>query len=183
MTYDPTDPFSGGEKVPSLSWKGLPIGSLFILEISAPAKALQSRNFDTNLPDYWDPDKTRPKMSAVVNVRVLQGPHSVGEDRSIWAQIPSNLFVAIKEAQKAVDRRLEPGGILHLKFIGETPHEDKRKNPIKNYAARYTPPAMAQQSDPFTDQSSHQSPAASTPGMPSWGSTSQPATTGSKPAF
>jgi hypothetical protein len=152
MAYVPEydDPFAGGEKVPSLSWKDLPVGSTFTLEILEAAKSLQSTNFESGQPDYWDEEKTRPKMAAVINVRVLGGPHSVGEDRSIWAQIPSNMFIAIKEAQKAADARIAPGGTLHLRFTGTKPHENKRYSPIKQYEAKYVAPTGSTAPDPFT---------------------------------
>jgi hypothetical protein len=146
--YAANDPFSGGVRIPSLSWKALPIGSTFTLQVLEGAKLLQSRNFETNEPAYWDDEKQNPVMSAVVNVRVLTGPHSVGEDRSIWAQKPSDLFAAIAAAQQAAGTQIAPGGTLHLRFIGETPHKDKRYSPIKNYAAKYDPPTA---SDAFTE--------------------------------
>jgi hypothetical protein len=162
MAYRPEadDPLSGGEKIPSLSWKDLPIGSLFTCEVLEPAKSLQSRDFSTNELAYWDAEKTRPILSAVINVRVLSGPHSVGEDRSIWAQIPSNLFVALKEAQKAAECRIAPGGTLHLKFTGEVPHENPRFNKIKQYAAKYIPGTASTAPDPFAGQAA---PAAQAP--------------------
>ena len=154
MAYRPEadDPFSGGVKVPSLSWKDAPVGTIFSCEVLEPAKLLHSRNYETNQPDYWDPPaNTNPKMSAVINVLVLAGPHSVGEQRSIWAQRPSNLFAAIAQAQQDAGARIAPGGKLHLKFTGETPHQNKRNNPIKNYAAKYEPGQPAQP-DPFVGQ-------------------------------
>lgn len=159
MPYDPTDPFSY-EKIPALSWKDLPVGATFTLEILEPAKSLQSTNFATQQPDFWDAEKTRPKMAAVINVVVLAGPHSVGETRSVWAQIPSNLFIAIKDAQKAVEARLAAGGILHLKFMGTKPHENKNFSPIKQFVAKYEPPATTpQQHDPFAEQATPAAPA------------------------
>ena len=169
MAYQPdiNDPFYGGEKVPSLSWKGLPVGSTFTLEVLEEAKSLQSRNFETNALDYWDEEKQRPKMSAVLNVMVKAGPHSVGEMRSIWAQIPSNLFIALKEAQKVAEAKFQPGGILHVKFTGEVPHENKKYNAIKQYAAKYDAPA-ARAADPFAQPAQ-----AAQPAQTSWGN--QPA--------
>lgn len=135
------DPFGGSSRTSSLSWKGVAIGAVFTCEVLEPAKLLHSRNFETNEPDYWDPPtNTQPKQSAVVNVRVLSGPHSVGEERSIWAQKPSNLFVAIAQAQQTAGAKIAPGGTLHLKFAGEIPHENKRYSPIKQYQAKYEPP-------------------------------------------
>jgi hypothetical protein len=151
MAYHPDsdDPFAGGEKLPSLSWKGLPIGTTFTVEIVEEAKALQSRDFETGELAFWDAEHTRPKMAAVLNVLVTDGPHSVGEQRSIWASIPSDLFFALKEAQKQADAKFTKGGKLQVRFHGETPHENKRYNPIKNYKAKYTPPAKV---DPFDEK-------------------------------
>lgn len=139
MPYD-NDPFSQ-VSVASLSWKDLPIGTIFTCEVLEGARLLQSRDFDTNLPAFWDVEKQRPRMSAVLNVRVVSGPHSVGEERSIWAQQPSSLFVAIAQAQKAAGQQIAAGGVLSLAFVGEVPHENKRFNAIKQYQAKYEPPA------------------------------------------
>jgi hypothetical protein len=177
MAYRPApdDPF-GYEKVPSLSWKDLPVGSTFSLEVLEPAKALQSTNFETQQPDYWDAEHTRPKMAAVINVRVVAGPHSVGEVRSIWAQIPSNLFVAIKNAQKAADAPLAPGGLLHLRFAGTVVHENKRYSPIKQYEAKYTPPAAAP--DPFIHEFAPEAQPSAAPAAPAAPAPAKPVTSG-----
>ncbi|HEX6827106.1 MAG TPA: hypothetical protein VF077_12385 [Nitrospiraceae bacterium] len=143
------DPFEGGERLPSLSWKNLPVHSTFRLTVLERAKALQSVDFESQKPAFWDEEKTNPKMCAVLNVRVEEGPHSVGELRSIWAQIPSNLFVALRDAQKAAGAKFDEHGTLHLRFVGEQPHEKKGYNPIKQYAAKYTPPVQTQGPDPF----------------------------------
>ena len=141
-----TDPFDY-EKIPSLSWKGLPPGSTFVLEVLEAAKSLQTTNFESQEPAFWDKEKQRPKMAAVIHVRVASGPHSVGEERNIWATIPSNLFVAIREALKKADTKAAPGGVLSLRFTGEIPHEKPHMNAIKQYQAKYDPPATA--ADPF----------------------------------
>lgn len=143
------DPFEGGERLPSLSWKNLPVNATFRLTILEQAKALQSVDFETQKPAFWDEEKTKPKMCAVLNVRVEAGPHSVGELRSIWAQIPSNLFIALRDAQKAAETKFAEGGTLHLRFIGEEPHKRKDWNAIKQYQARYIPPTPTQGPDPF----------------------------------
>ena len=140
MPYDTQDVFAGGTKTPSLSWKGLPVGTIFTLEVLEAPKLLQSRDFDSGELAYWDEAKQQPKMSAVVNVRVLTGPHSIGEERSIWAQKPSSLFQAIAAAQATAGQLLAAGGTLALRFAGEKPHENKRFNAIKMYEARYEPP-------------------------------------------
>jgi hypothetical protein len=146
---DKDDPFYGGEKVPSLSWRDLPEGSTFTLEIVEPAKSLQSRDFATGELAFWDAEKTRPVMSAVLNVQVLDGPHSPGELRSIWAQIPSNMFIALKDAQKEAQAPFAPGGRLQVRYTGSVPHDNPHFNAIKQYVAKYTPPPAAPRVDPF----------------------------------
>jgi hypothetical protein len=136
------DPFATGLSLPSLSWKDQSIGTTFVVEVLEPAKLLQSRDYDDGTPAFWDKEKTQPKMSAVVRVVVLSGPHSVGEERSIWAQRPSSLFQAIASAQAAAGQgiMLAKGGQLTLRLAGEKPHENKRFHNIKLYEARYQPP-------------------------------------------
>ena len=180
MAYNPEseDPFGGSPKSPSLSWKDLPIGSEFTLKVLEPAKLLQGRNYDTNLPDYWDGAHTEPKMSAVINVRVLAGPHSVGEDRSVWAQKPSSLYVAIADAQRLAATRIDAGGTLVLRFAGEKPHEDRKKHAIKQYAAKYVPSLGAPSSPPGHRSSSP--PSVSVPPEVEWSQMSKTPPTTSK---
>jgi hypothetical protein len=174
MAYqsDSDDAF-GATKTPSLSWKGVPVGTVFTLEVLGPAKILHSRDFETGQPAYWNGDPNTPKLSAVVNVRVLSGPHSLQEERSVWAQRPSALYAAIAEAQKTAGAKLAAGGTLHLKFSGETPHENKRYSPIKQYQAKYEPPVDGFYEAPSTPPPQYAQPAqATTPSRP----TTQPAT-------
>jgi hypothetical protein len=144
------DPF-GDVKIPSLSWKGLPIGASFTLEVIEPASLVQSRDYDSGEPAFWDAEKTQPKMCGVINVRVLKGPNSVGELRSVWAKKPSSLYAAIATAQTEAQARILPGGILTLVFSGETKHENKRFNAIKNYTAKYEAPAAPTAVGAFDD--------------------------------
>ncbi len=155
MNYDShEDPFSGGVKTPALSWKDLPIGSTFTLRITEPPTLVHSRNYDDGTPAYWDTGKTQPKMCAVITAKVLTGPHSVGELRGVWAKKPSSLFAAIAAAQAESGERLAVGGILKLKFAGETKHENKRFNAIKNYKATYEAPDAFAEQDEDTDAES-----------------------------
>lgn len=175
MAYVPpaNDPFAPQRKTPSLSWKNLPPGSVFTLRVLEPAKLLQGTDYKTQQPLFWDEAKTQPKMNAVLNVEVLAGPHSVGEERSVWAKKPGDLFTAIANAQIEAGAQITTGGILYIRLKGETPHKDPKNNPIKNYEAVYEPPAP----DVFTQPSPPAQPAPATPqpGMQTWGSqTAQP---------
>jgi hypothetical protein len=167
MAYipDANDPFAPTRTTPSLSWRSLPVGSTFTLRVLEPAKLLQSKDFTTQKPKFWEDDPNRPVMSAVINVTVIAGPHSVGEERSVWAQRPSDLFNAIAQAQIDAGARITTGGLLHLRFNGETPHQDTRMNPIKNYLAKYEPPASTAH-DVFAPAASAASPAPPAPPAP-----------------
>lgn len=152
--YDPFD----NESVPSLSFDGAPIGREYKFKVVEPAKLVQSRDFDTNEPATW-PDGN-PKMSAVLVVeptgqrdsaKAKWAPYDDDKDegpRSIWARKPSSMFAALAAAQREAGAKFTEGGTGTVRLSGEKPHENKRFNAIKQYAATYQPPAPA---DAFGD--------------------------------
>ena len=143
-TAQDVDPFEGGTSVPSLSFKDAPVGTTYTGTITEAASLVQSRDYETGEPAFWDDARTQPKMSAVLRLEVD------GEERSLWAQKPSAMFAALAEAQKAAGSRFEVGGTLAVKYTGDKPNaKNPRLNPAKQYAARYTPPKPA---DPFGGQ-------------------------------
>lgn len=139
------DPFEGGEKVPSITWQpsrgvDYPLGTKYVLELDENPKLLQSRNYDTNEPDWWDDARTQPKMSAVITGTVLSGPQGVGEKRSVWANKPSNLFVNLKEAQSA--EKFKKGSKVSIEFVGTEPAKNDpqgKKNPVKLFKVTHEP--------------------------------------------
>lgn len=156
MSDEWEDPFDQ-ESVPSVSFKDAPIGKEFRFKVLKRAEMLQSRDYDTGDPAVW-PDGNK-KMSAVLKVEVIgervvkngskPGPWEESEqagERSIWAGKPSSMFSALADAQRNAGAKFEPGGIGTVKFVGEEPHKDKKKNAIKQYAATYTP------ADPFESE-------------------------------
>src|SRR5882724_10802282 len=102
------DPFANVKR-PAVSFKDVPVGGIVTILIAAPAAKVQSRDFETGEPDHWDDARTQPKYSAVVNGTVD------GEDRALWAQIPSALFAAIAEAQQKAGQKIDTGGTLRIK--------------------------------------------------------------------
>lgn len=132
------DPFASQPKVPSVSWKGAPTGTVLTMQIDKPAETVTYGNW----PDGKD------KKHAVVTGTVLKYAHDPsiqGETRSVWATIPGSLFIAIRDAQRdAGGNRLAPGGKLHIKITGETP--TGKGNPRRDFAAKYEPPT-----EPVTD--------------------------------
>lgn len=146
MTAPAIDPFLEGDKAPAISFANAPIGTVITVQVTDGPKKVQGKDFKTGDPAVW-PDGN-PKYSAVINGTVD------GEPRSVWAQIPSDLFAKLKDAQKALGRSVRDGDTLAIKFTGEEPGSG---NPKKVYAVRITPgtPAAAKAADPFSDSASN----------------------------
>lgn len=134
------DPFAGGDKAPAISFKDAPIGTVITVQVTDGPKRVQGKDFKTGDPAVW-PDGN-PKYSAVINGTVD------GEPRSIWAQIPSDLFAKLKAGQQQLGRSVRDGDTIAIKFTGEEPGSG---NPKKVYAVKITPgvPAAAAAADPF----------------------------------
>ncbi|MBC7680251.1 MAG: hypothetical protein H7233_14860 [Pseudorhodobacter sp.] len=118
------DPFDGAVKAASISFKDAPTGTTFTGVLTETPKLIQSRDFNTGEPAFWPASpgqEPNAKMSVVINFDVN------GEPRSLWAQKPSAMFVAIAEAQKAAGCKLEPGCELSVRFSGEKAHTDPEK--------------------------------------------------------
>lgn len=134
MSFD--DPFAGAEKAPSVKWGEVPVGGVVKFHVDEPAKLVQSRDFETGEPAFWDDARTQPKMAAVLNGTVD------GERRSIWAQKPSALFAAIGEAQSKAGERIDAGGVLYVKRLDDKPNaKNPRLKPQHQFTAKYEAPA------------------------------------------
>lgn len=148
------DPFEQGDGVKAVSFKNAPHGSVITIDIDDDAKWLQTRDFKTGEPAYWDArpgEQPNPIMAAVVTGIVADTPWAVqsgqaGERRSVWATKPSKLFTAIQTAKREAGGGGSPlpilrGGKLDIAQTGEEPNLKNPNNEnIKLYAARYTPP-------------------------------------------
>lgn len=163
MTYENDDPFAGHDRRPAVSFKDQPIGTTVRLIVDEPPKRVQARDYQTGEPAFWtNRDGTKSEKWTVVT-----GGHVNGEPRSLWAPDPSQLFAAIREAQKSAGARIAEGGTLTVTLTERRANPDKPRNAPQNiYAVTYTPPAAA---DPFADQA----PPATPPVPPA-----QPAATG-----
>lgn len=158
MTAPDRDPFAGGDSIPALSFKDEPIGTVKTVTITEPAEMAHSRDYDTNLPAYWDPNNrgrttTTPNDQPVMSA-VVKGTDVNGDEVSVWARKPSSLFTAIKDAQAAVEAgyRLKRGDKLHIKFTGEEPPKSGRGANRKIYAAKIEPGVAAPPADAFGDE-------------------------------
>ena len=167
------DPLEGFDKRPAVSWKGAAVGTIKTLTVESYSRSAQTTVFGSNPPKlaFW-PGNTpgeqgNPKMAVVFDVL------EEGEERSLWAPIPSSLKTALMKAQQEAGQRIGPGGTLELKL---TRQEDKGKgNPQNIFAARYTPPVAQPPADALggAAPAGHES--------DPWGSSSTPA--GEEPPF
>lgn len=163
------DPFDKPDSRPSVSFKGAPIGATITCIIDGAPNKMQARDFDTRELETWDDGN--PVYTVATDVVVN------GTPMTLWAKIPSSMYTAIAEAQKAADAKLAKGGTLVVRFVGEKPNEKKpHLNPQKLYQAHYTPPAAA---DPF--DAGQQAPQQSTPAPQE--TPAQPAGAGSAPPW
>lgn len=128
------DPF-GDVSTPSVSFKDMPIGTSYTLEVLEAPSLVQSRNYESGQPDFW-PDGN-PKMSVVTKVI----NKATGETLSLWAPKPSAMYAALGAAQKAAGGDpIAKGGTITVTFTGEKPSDNPRLNAQKLYSASYTPP-------------------------------------------
>jgi hypothetical protein len=140
MTTAEIDPFlESSEKAPAISFRDAKPGTVITVHVTDSPKKIQGKEFGTENPATWPDGK--PKYSAVINGTVD------GEPRSVWAQIPSDLFIKLRDAQKELGRSVRDGDVLHIRFVKEEP---TKGSPKKIYAVKIdagTPSAKAE--DPF----------------------------------
>lgn len=157
------DPFAeSADKAPAISFKNAPEGTIKTVKVTAPPKKIQGKEFGTENPATWPDGK--PKYSAVIN-----GLDENGEPCSVWAQIPSDLFIKLRDAQKELGRSVRDGDTIAIKFVKEEP---TKGSPKKVYAVKITPgtPNAPAGSDPFGDSSS----GAAKDGGADWGDAAPP---------
>lgn len=147
------DPFAGGVKRESVSFKNAAIGTVQTGTVLEAPKLVQARDYDDNKPAFWknaDGTQGNPKMTVVMPLALTEGP-AAGEERSLWAPKPSDLFSKLADAQRTLGRRINVGDIVSVKLAGEEvdpdPVKAKKNNPKKIYAVKIT----AGQADAFGD--------------------------------
>lgn len=120
-----------------------------VLELLDP---VHQKNFTTKEPEYWDPEKTRPKemVGIVLQTDLRDQPDDEGNDDGVRAVFMTvdykrgGKLAAVQdalEAARATD--VEPGGQLALWFTGYDPESKNPDNPRKLYQATWTPPPAA----------------------------------------
>lgn len=126
------DPFAGAESKPSVSFKDMPIGTSYTLEVTEAPQLVQARDYESGQPAFWQDGN--PKMTVVTGVVDT----ATGEAKNLWAAKPSAMFRAIGDAQKASGARIKAGDTIVVTFSGEKPNENNpRLNPQKLYTVEH----------------------------------------------
>lgn len=132
----------GGEKTKACSFDGEPVITWSGMVLDPPS-AVQSKNYDTDEPEFWPDGK--PKMQVVVKLQtdVIEGDDDTGV-RSLWLKGESQKAV-VTAIRAAGASTLERGGFLTIAYYAkkENPPEPgkKKRFPTKLYRANYMPPA------------------------------------------
>lgn len=134
MTDETTDPFEVPNKRPAYSWRGATKGTTMDGRVLELPREVQQRDFDTGEPDFWDGERTQPKMAVVVPVLVD------GDEVSLWCPKPSAIFRAVVDAKEEAGEPITPGGRLRVRKVGEKPDPKGKKNPQNLFKAKYDPP-------------------------------------------
>lgn len=111
------------------------------------ASVQQARDLD-NKPKFWDDGN--PVRQLVVWLQTDERNPDIEDDdgqRRIFAggsvkPESKSMRAAIVEALKKSGSKLEPGGILAIRYVGDGPRNPQRPalNPPKQYVAQYEPP-------------------------------------------
>lgn len=136
--FESDDPFSGDGFGKALSFKRVREGHTYKVKVLKRPVLRQATDFTTKKPKTW-PDGN-PVMTVVISVE------NEGEKASVWAQKPSSMFRALKDAQEEAGSKIEPGDWLEITW---THSEENKKNPDMNDAKIYK--AVLIKSDALSD--------------------------------
>lgn len=118
-----------------------------LLEIGEEQQARKYSPDGDGGPDYWDEEKTRPKMQRRFLLQCEPDPTVAGDngERAIYAIIsgkPGGMYAALN---KALENATAVGGQLTVTFTGTDPESKNPQNPRKLYTASYVEPTLGAQ--------------------------------------
>ncbi len=139
--------------LPPMSTKGLKFetpgtthtGTL--IEIGEEQQARKYSPTGDGGPDFWDDEKTRPKMQRKFVLQCQPDPAIAGDDgrRALYATVsakPGGMYAVLNKALESANAL---GGQLTITFTGTDPESQNPANPRKLYTASYVEPTLGQQ--------------------------------------
>lgn len=148
MSIDPNDILlSGG--APAFKFEN--IGDTVKGEVVS-AEARQQTDYATGDLKTWKDGK--PMMEVVVTLQTdLRNDGDDDGQRRIFVR--GQMTTALRDALKAANARLEPGGTLAVQFTGTKPSETRGFQPAKQFVAQYVPGAPAAVNDLLGANTTH----------------------------
>lgn len=147
MTTQHEDPFATYDKLPSVSWKGAPIGAKVEGKVIELPRMVQTRDPKTGALMTWDDGNAR--MSIVTHLEMKDGTQL-----ALWCKKPSSMFAAIADAQKQAGKQIAVGGWLTVTLVGEEESTNPALNATKLYTAEYRVPDVFEGGSSSDDTSS-----------------------------
>lgn len=135
MTTDPND-FLLSSGVPSFKFDNhgdTAKGQVVSLDMQ------QQRDFTSQAPLVWDDGRPRMQLRIVLATDSRDGGDDNGH-RAIY--VKGNMQAAVRDAIKAAGAaKIEVGGTLAVKYVGDGEPPKRGLNAPKEYKAKYDPPA------------------------------------------
>lgn len=135
----------GTPRDPVVSWADRSVGYTVKGKIAKPSDYVQKRDDDGDL-EYWDEEKTQPKMQLVVHLHTGEIKPDHDDHEGTWRLFVGSkgLKDAIRDAVKTSHAKaLEVGGILTVEYRGkgQKAATAKKTHSAPNlFAAEYVPP-------------------------------------------
>lgn len=139
-----------GPKRRSVSFKDAPVGTQYRWQIIDQPEKVQSIDYISKEPAFWDKEKTEPKMSIVVGVHDLMANN--GEELGLWMKYRSALHKAIIAAVERSGVPVIPGTIIDAQITGyQSDPARPQAQPARQWQAWTTAgaPPVAVSDDPF----------------------------------
>jgi hypothetical protein len=137
--------FLTGSGAPSISWKDATPGTVITGKV-VTSEVTQQRDMDGN-PKTWDDGNPMKQLVITLhNPDWADGDNPDGS-RRLFAKgsrkpESKSMLAAVIEALRKADAKLEPGGTLTVRYLGEGEQTKRGFAAPKQYAAKYEKPAF-----------------------------------------
>lgn len=160
MSIDPNDLLLGGG-IPAAKFQA--VGDM-VKGTVVRSESAQMTDFKSRKPLFWDDG--RPQMQVIVTLQTDERDPSINDDdgqRKVYVPIGKQIHRALSDALRAAGAKLEMGGTLAVKYIGDKPSETPGFNAAKQYQAQYQPPSATAANDLLAGAAAGSAPAAGVP--------------------
>jgi hypothetical protein len=145
-TQDVNDFLNGGSSAPSISWVGVPEGHT-ISGTVVRSEVTAQRDINTGNVKTWDDGNPMKQLVVTLSNKEWADPENPDGERRLFAKgsrkpESKSMLAAISEALKKAGAKLEAGGTLTIKYLGEGEVTKRGFNAPKLYAAKYDKPAF-----------------------------------------